>query len=164
MNIVMRNTDDIKPYEKNPRVNDRAIAAVARSIVEFGFQQPIVVDADDVIIVGHTRWRAAKKIGMKMVPVVVADKLTPAQVKAYRIADNQTNTLADWDDALLLGELNALKDDEFDLSALGFADDELLKRMAADNTQGPTEFAEVDENIPTEHSCPRCGYKWSGGE
>ena len=81
---------DVKPYEHNPRINDHAVDAVARSIQEFGFRQPIVVDEDGVIIVGHTRFKAAQKLGLETVPVHVAKGLTPAQVKAYRLADNRT--------------------------------------------------------------------------
>ena len=86
MIIEDRSTDSIKPYDKNPRKNDAAVEAVARSIKEFGFRQPIVVDADGVIIVGHTRWKAAKLLGLETVPVHVAGDLNATQRKAYRIA------------------------------------------------------------------------------
>ena len=97
MEVKSMSIDDIKPYENNPRDNDDAVDSVANSIKEFGWQQPIVVDKDMVIIVGHTRYKAAKKLGMDKVPVVVASKLTPEQVKAYRLADNKVGELADWD-------------------------------------------------------------------
>ena len=90
MKIELRNVAEIRPYENNPRLNDDAVDAVAASIREFGFRQPIVVDADGVIICGHTRWKAAQKLGLEKVPVHVAKDLTPEQIKAYRIADNQT--------------------------------------------------------------------------
>ena len=96
MKIELRKLSEIKPYPGNPRVNDAAVAAVAASIREFGFRQPIVVDEDGVIIVGHTRWKAARKLGLETVPVHVAMGLTPAQVKAYRLADNKTGELSDW--------------------------------------------------------------------
>lgn len=96
MQVESMSIDDIKPYENNPRDNDDAVDSVANSIKEFGWQQPIVVDKDNVIIVGHTRYKAAKKLGMDKVPVVVASKLTPEQVKAYRLADNKVGELADW--------------------------------------------------------------------
>lgn len=108
----------IRPYEKNPRRNDEAVDAVAASIKEFGWQQPIVVDKDGVIIVGHTRYKAAKKLKCDTVPVVVADDLTEDQVKAYRLADNKTGELAEWDTALLGEELAELAD--FDMSQFGF--------------------------------------------
>src|SRR5215472_769404 len=97
MHVETRPLSSIKPYENNPRVNDCAVDAVAASIKEFGFRQPIVVDEQDVIIVGHTRYKAALKLGLEMVPVHVAVGLTPAQAKAYRIADNQTATMSQWD-------------------------------------------------------------------
>jgi len=100
MKIDLRPIDRIKPYESNPRVNDPAVAAVAASINDFGFRQPIVVDDQGVIIVGHTRWKAARQLGLEKLPVHVATGLTEAQVKAYRIADNQTSTLSSWDNDL----------------------------------------------------------------
>jgi ParB-like chromosome segregation protein Spo0J len=94
-------TSEVRPYENNPRKNDQAVEAVAKSIREFGFRQPIVVDADGVIICGHTRYKAALKIGLDEIPVHVATDLTPEQIKAYRIADNQTASLAEWNYELL---------------------------------------------------------------
>ena len=108
MQVELRDTETIRPYEKNPRLNDQAVEAVAKSLKEFGFRQAIVVDADGVIICGHTRLKAAQKLGLKQVPVHVATDLTPAQVKAYRIADNQTATLAEWNYDLLPVELKDL--------------------------------------------------------
>ncbi len=96
----------IKPYEKNPRKNDGAVDGVAESIKQFGFKQPIVVDKDCVIVAGHTRYKAAKKLGMKTVPCVRADDLTEEQVKAYRILDNKLNELASWDFEALQAELD----------------------------------------------------------
>jgi DNA modification methylase len=136
----MRPIDSIRPYEKNPRVNDRA---VARSIELFGFKQPIVVDADGVIIVGHTRWKAAKKLGLTEVPVHVADNLTPEQAKAYRIADNKTNEIADWDMELLPIELGELKAMDIELLDLGFTSSELDRLLPA--TVGLTDPDDVPE-------------------
>ncbi|MAT13769.1 MAG: chromosome partitioning protein ParB, partial [Planctomyces sp.] len=90
MKIESRSLADVRPYEQNPRLNDKAVASVASSIQEFGFRQPIVVDPEGVIIVGHTRYKAAQQLGLEKVPVHVARGLTPAQVKAYRIADNKS--------------------------------------------------------------------------
>src|SRR5215467_2844395 len=97
MKIELRKISSVKPYPGNPRINDQAVDAVAASIREFGFRQPIVVDADGVIIVGHARYLAALKLGLKKVPVHVAKDLTPEQIRAYRIADNKTADLSDWD-------------------------------------------------------------------
>ena len=108
MKIEQWKLSEIKPYPGNPRQNDAAVDAVAASIREFGFRQPIVVDADGVIICGHTRYKAAIKLGLETVPVHVATDLTPAQIKAYRIADNKVADLATWDYELLPIELSAL--------------------------------------------------------
>src|SRR6202140_3550386 len=105
MHVEMRPISSIRPYENNPRLNDAAVDAVAASIKAFGFRQPIVVDEQGVIIVGHTRYKAALKLGLQEVPVHVAVGLSPAQAKAYRIADNQTATLAQFDEDRLAIEL-----------------------------------------------------------
>src|SRR6516165_10766606 len=120
MQIELRPIATIKPYENNPRVNDAAVDAVAASIREFGFRQPIVVDEQDVIIVGHTRYKAALKLGLENVPVHVAVGLTPAQAKAYRIADNKSADLSDWNYDLLPIELAELQGMNYDLDLLGF--------------------------------------------
>ncbi len=129
MKTELWDIDRVKPYPQNPRINDAAIDAVARSIQEFGWRQPIVVDAEGMIVVGHTRWKAAKKLGLQQVPVHIAAELTPAQCKAYRIADNQTASIADWDYALLPLELADLKGLDFDLNRLGFEPDDLAKLL-----------------------------------
>lgn len=98
MKIEQRGIASIRPYDHNPRHNEDAVAAVTASLRAFGFRQPIVVDEDGVIIVGHTRYKAALLLGMETVPVHVATGLSPAQVKAYRITDNQTATLSSWDE------------------------------------------------------------------
>src|SRR5688500_1372345 len=97
MRVELWDIERVRPYPGNPRVNDSAVDAVAASLKEFGFRQPIVVDREDVIIVGHTRLRGAQKLGLKKVPVHIAKDLTEAQVKGYRLADNATNELAEWD-------------------------------------------------------------------
>lgn len=109
---------DVKPYANNPRDNDDAVEATANSIKEFGWQQPIVVDKNGVIIVGHTRLKAAKKLKLKQVPVTVAKNLTDEQVKAYRLADNKTGELADWDVDKLDSELNDILN--IDMEDFGF--------------------------------------------
>jgi DNA modification methylase len=158
MEIELRNIDDIRPYEKNPRVNDQAVEAVAASLREYGFRQPIVIDADGVIIVGHTRWKAAKKLGLSKVPVHVAKDLKPEQVKAYRIADNQTNTLADWDYELLPIELKDLQAADYNLDLLGFSADELAKILDPDGTQGLTDPDDVP--APPDEAITRPGDLW----
>lgn len=108
----------IKPYEKNPRKNEGAVDGVAESIKRFGFQQPIVIDANGVIIVGHTRYKAAKKLRLATVPCVRAEDLTEAQVKAYRILDNKLNELAVWDFEKLGKELAQINDDFNDFNVV----------------------------------------------
>ena len=127
--VELRNIDEIKPYDRNPRVNDNAVEAVAASLKEFGFKQPIVVDTGGVIIVGHTRWKAAKALGLAKVPVHVAKDLTPEQVKAYRIADNRTGDIATWDFEILPIELNELREAGVDLAVLAFDEEELGKLL-----------------------------------
>src|SRR6202140_1033353 len=123
MHVEMRPISSIRPYENNPRLNDAAVDAVAASIKEFGFRQPIVVDEQGVIIVGHTRYKAALKLGLTAVPVHVAVGLSPAQAKAYRLADNQTATMSSWDESLLPLELAELQAMDFDLNLTGFSAD-----------------------------------------
>ena len=129
MQICNMKSTDIIPYDKNPRLNDGAVEAVANSIKEFGWRAPIVVDKDIVIICGHTRLKAAIQLGLEEVPVHIADNLTPEQVQAYRIADNRTGEIAEWDYSLLPVELKELQDSDFDLSLLGFDADELDKLL-----------------------------------
>lgn len=136
MKIEQWSLSRIKPYPNNPRVNDSAVDAVANSIRTFGFRSPIVVDGDGVIICGHTRWKAAQKLGMTEVPVHVALDLTSDQVRAFRIADNQTAQLADWDKQLLPLELAELVAADFDMSLLGFDQDELNKWLGEEASDG----------------------------
>lgn len=143
MQIEDRSVELVVPYEKNPRANDGAVEAVARSIKEFGFKQPIVVDGNGVIIVGHTRLKAALSLGLTTVPVVVASDLTSEQAKAYRIADNQVASIADWDMALLPAELMELKDLGLDMSLLGWSPDELQELMAPPANPGLIDPDEV---------------------
>src|SRR5260370_24134204 len=129
MLVVMRPMGSIRPYENNPRLNDAAVDAVALKIKEFGFRQPIVVDEAGVIIVGHTRYKAALQLKMTEVPVHVAIGLSPEQAKAYRIADNQTATLASWDDDKLVQELAQLQEMDFDVALTGFSEEDLQRLL-----------------------------------
>lgn len=119
MQVVEKKIAQIKPYEKNPRKNDNAVDAVANSIREFGFKVPVVIDKDGVIVCGHTRYKAAKKLGLEVVPCVVADDLTDEQIKAYRLADNKVSELAEWDIDLLGEELDGIFD--IDMGDFGFS-------------------------------------------
>lgn len=119
MNIIEKKLSDIKPYEKNPRKNDHAVEYVANSIKEFGFKVPIVIDKNGVIVAGHTRYKASKKLGLEKVPCIIADDLTDEQIKAYRLADNKVSEKSEWDFDLLFDELSELGG-LIDMSAFDF--------------------------------------------
>lgn len=138
-------TDKLTPYDNNPRtLPDKAVSKVASSLKEFGFQKPIVVDEDGVIIAGHVMWKAAQKAGIARVPVAISN-LTPAQAKAYRLADNRTAQETDWLEDLLRGELTALKDLDVDLELTGFDDREIQKLLSDD---AEMERAEETPDVP----------------
>jgi ParB-like chromosome segregation protein Spo0J len=145
LNVELRPLAAIKPYEKNPRQNDAAVDAVAESIRRFGFRQPIVVDEAGVIVCGHTRWKAAQKLGLTEVPVHVARDLTPEQVRAYRLADNKTAELAEWNLELLPIELAELQGAGIDWTLLGFDSDELAKLLDPGVQPGLTDPDEIPE-------------------
>jgi len=170
MKVETRDIGSIRPYENNPRHNAEAVDAVAKSIQQFGWRQPIVVDATGVIVIGHTRLLAAKQLGLTTVPVHVAEGLSEAQVKALRIADNATGDIATWNYDLLPLELKDLQTMDFDVSTLGFDEDELAKLLAPEGTEGMTDPDAVPEP-PAEPitqpgdlwllgaytTCPHCG-------
>src|SRR3984957_945120 len=162
MKIDMRKLSEIKPYENNPRLNDAAVEAVAASIREFGFRQPIVVDEHDVIIVGHTRYKAALKLGLEEVPVHVAAGLSPARAKAYRLADNQTATISSWDDDKLPLELAALQEMNFDLNLTGFTADELQRLLGSETNEGEIDPDNVPE--PPDEAITQPGDLWILGK
>lgn len=137
VNVIYRNAADLLPYANNPRVNDGAVDAVAASIKEFGFKVPIIVDADGVIVTGHTRLKAAMKLGLNQVPVIVASDLSSEQVKAFRLADNRVAELAQWDMGKLDIELGDIAD--IDMGDFGF-------------------------DLPTELEKPEDGDGWYGDE
>lgn len=138
MDVINKPIAELIPYVNNPRNNDAAVEAVASSIAEFGFKQPIVIDKDGVVVCGHTRLKAAKKLGLEEAPCVVADDLTPAQIKAYRLADNKVAEAAEWNDELLELELIELKDFGIDMSDFGFeAEAEELPEVIEDEAPEP---------------------------
>jgi DNA modification methylase len=162
MKVELRSLTDIRPYDQNPRINDDAVEAVMASIREFGFRQPIVVDADGVIICGHTRYKAAQRLGLEKVPVHVAKDLTPAQIKAYRIADNQTASLAEWNYDLLPIELADLQGLDFNLDLLGFDQDELAKILNPALKDGQCDPDEVP--APPDAAITQPGDLWLLGD
>lgn len=152
MEIINKSIKDIKPYEKNPRKNKDAVDYVAESIKQFGFKVPIVIDKNDVIVCGHTRLLAAKKLKLKDVPCIIADDLTDEQIKAFRLADNKVSEFAEWDFDLLNGELDDILD--IDMSDFGFD-------LSLNEEPPEVEEDEVPEEVET-----RCklGDLWELGE
>ena len=124
ISIVYKKVDELVPYENNPRNNDGAVDAVANSIKEFGFKVPVVIDAENNVVAGHTRIKACKKLGIEEVPCIVADDLVEEQVKAFRLADNKVGELATWDLDKLNIELDELKGIGIDMSSYGFLETE----------------------------------------
>lgn len=155
MEIIERKTTEIHPYEGNPRDNEAAIPAVMESIRQFGFKVPIIIDENDVIIAGHTRLKAAERLGMNTVPCIKADDLTPEQVKAFRIADNKTAELSTWDFEALNVELSEIED--IDMSAFGFDMSEIedIPEPEDDDYEEPEE---IEPNRPM-----GAVYRWKGG-
>lgn len=162
MKIETADINTIKPYENNPRkLKDSAIEKVAMSLKEYGFRQPIVVDKDRIIVVGHTRYRASKKLGFKEVPITIADNLTPEQINAYRIADNRTAEESEWDSELLKMEIKELEAKDFKLDLLGFNEDQ-LNDMLFEEKQGLTDEDEVPE--APEEPITKLGDIWKLGK
>ena len=122
MKIEKIDINQIIPYKKNPRKNSNAIDIVATSIKEYGIKQPIVIDKNNVIVVGHTRYEACKKLGIDKIPVLKAEDLSDSQIKGYRIMDNKSSDFSEWDDVLLNQEILELEEQGFDLSLTGFTD------------------------------------------
>lgn len=152
MQIVEVLLEDLKPYEKNPRKNEKSVDKVAESIKQFGFKVPIVIDKDNVIVTGHTRYLASKKLNLKTVPCLVADDLTDEQVKAFRLVDNKVSEFAEWDFELLNKELNELVD--INIADFGFINIESI------------EWADIDEINEENYEqpkkdvlqCPKCNH------
>lgn len=145
----------IHPYKKNPRQNESAIEGVKESIKAFGFQQPIVVDKKNTIIVGHTRYYASIDLDLSNVPVVVASKLTPKQVRAYRIADNKTNEFSEWDFDLLKTELKNI-DELF----TGFTDTEIEDLLNSKDVVNKSSELDASNFSEFDHQCPKCGFEY----
>ena len=147
MDILNLGLEEIKPYEKNPRNNDNAVDAVAASIREFGFKVPIIIDKDNIIVAGHTRYKAAKKLGLKTVPCIKADDLTDEQVKAFRLADNKVAEQAEWDFDLLNEELETIT---MDMEQFGF------DLPVDDEEETPTEI--IEDDVPDVPEEPKSKY------
>lgn len=154
----------LTPYARNARTHSPdQVAQIAESVKVFGWTNPVLIDEAGGIIAGHGRVMAADMMGMADVPCIRLAHLSATQRRAYALADNKLALNAGWDEVLLAAELDDLLDDGFDLSVIGFAPAEINDLTGTPNT-GPADFPEVDENIETQHQCPRCGYEYSGGK
>lgn len=156
MKIEMIAVSELKPYENNPRFNEPAVEKVMNSIKEFGFKVPIVIDTENVIVAGHTRLLAAQKLGLETVPCIVANDLNDEQIKAFRLADNKVSELAEWDFSKLEQELSDIQNT--DMFNFGFEDFNVVDVIPKQKTKN--DFDIIDDELETEHKCPKCGYCW----
>ena len=157
LKIIEKDIDQLIPYENNPRNNDGAVEAVTASIKSFGFKIPVVIDKDNVVVCGHTRIKSAKRLGMKKVPCIIADDLTEEQIRAFRLADNKTGELAEWDFEKLEEELRAL--DDIDMGQFGF--DQLQEKIHDYDVQ-EDDFDE--DEVPKEEPKAKRGDVYQLGE
>jgi len=155
--IVYKLLSELKAYENNPRENEKSIGAIAASIQAFGFLVPVVIDADNVIVCGHARCKAAEKLGMVEVPCILADDLTPEQVRAFRLVDNKTAELAVWDEPLLDEELEDIGD-TMDMSDFGF--DLGLEDLSEIDTAKEFDLDDFGDDT-FEYRCPECGFRFN---
>lgn len=159
MKIIEKQIQDLKPYDKNPRNNDDAVQYVANSIKQFGWKVPVVIDKDGVIVAGHTRYKAALELNIHEIPCIVADDLTPEQIKAFRLADNKVGEIAGWDFTMLDSELDGLKNCDIDMKDFGF-DLNIDSSTDSDNQVEEDDFSE-DTKI-NEHKVEK-GQIWQLG-
>ena len=160
MKIIDLKIHEIRAYRNNPRHNDQAVDSVAASIAEFGFKVPIVIDKNNVIVTGHTRYKAAIQLGLEKVPCLVADDLTDDQVKAFRLADNKVGEIATWDWEALdieLGDISLdMEDFGFELKLEDAADEEPIEYENASEELNVDEFSDDKYNC----ECPKCGFRF----
>lgn len=154
MNIVYKTLEEIIPYEKNPRKNDNAIECVMNSIKEFGFKVPIVIDSNNIIVAGHTCYKAAQQLNMQEVPCIITDDLTDEQVKAFRLVDNKASELSGWDFNLLQEELDGIIN--IDLDKFGFFIEDNVGNLSVtdDDFLSDTEITKSKDKTII---CPHCG-------
>lgn len=148
MEIVNKKIDELIPYENNPRFNDDAVEYVANSIKQFGFKVPIIIDKNNVIVAGHTRYKASLELGLEEVPTIVADDLTEEQVKAFRLADNKVSEKSEWNFELLDEELEDL---DINMEDFGF------DKVQEIDINSFFEESEQKEKEPKKIQCPHCG-------
>ena len=155
MQIITKKIDELKPYLNNPRFNDDAVEYVANSIKEFGFKVPIIIDKNNEIVAGHTRYKASIELGLEEVPCIIADDLNEEQIKAFRLADNKVSEKATWDFELLEEELADL---DIDMSDFGFEDLDINLDIDDSEFIQDTEITKTKDE-PKEIICPNCGEK-----
>lgn len=151
LKIEQKPISEIIPYENNPRKNEQAVDAVAESIRQFGFKVPIIIDKENIIIAGHTRLKAAEKLGLDSVPVIVADDLTEEQATAFRLVDNKTGELAEWDFEKLKEEIETIK--SIDMAEFGF----MVEQLQSEKEGTIEELHEMKSDGVKTIICPRCG-------
>lgn len=156
MKIIDVHIDELKPYEKNPRKNDMSVDYVAESIAQFGFKVPILIDKNNIIIAGHTRYKAAKKLGFETVPCIVADDLTEEQAKAFRLVDNKVSENSEWDLDLLELELDSIFD--IDMEDFGFNIEEEIDLDI--NDEDFISDTEITKSKSKKIVCPHCGMEF----
>lgn len=158
MKIEYIKIEELKNYENNPRKNEKAVEIVAKSIKEFGFRNPILIDKENIIIAGHTRLKAAKELGIKKVPTIRIENLSKEQIKAFRIMDNKSNEFAEWDWVFLKEEFMELDEAEYDLEMTGFdlrsVGDILDDSISEDNIE------QVNQLGKHQITCPKCKHKF----
>lgn len=158
MQIITKKIDELKPYLNNPRFNDDAVEYVANSIKEFGFKVPIIIDKNNEIVAGHTRYKASIELGLEEVPCIVADDLNEEQIKAFRLADNKVGEKAQWNFELLDEELANL---DLDMEQFSFENIEFEENSKIKNTE--IDLSKYDDDKFT-HTCPKCGFKFGDKE
>ena len=157
-------TDNLIPYINNSRTHSEAqIHQITASIVEFGFTNPVLIDEKGMIIAGHGRVEAAKALGIDEVPTILLDSLNEAQRAAYVIADNKLALNSGWNYDVLISEIDKLELMDFDIDVLGFDIGEIAELSSSETTEeSPEDFVEFNDDIDTQHRCPKCSYEWSG--
>lgn len=162
--IIEKDIDELIPYENNARINDKAIDIVANSIKEFGFKNPCIIDSNNVLVAGHTRVEACKKLGIKKVPCIVADDLTEEQIKAFRIADNSSAQVAEWDMDKLQQEIQDLNFDFYELGLQEQLDEIANSLVKLETKDNEYDNQELKENTTKFHICPNCGCEFEDDE
>ena len=169
MEIIIKKLEDLKPYDKNPRKNDKAVEKVVESIKLHGFIDPIIITEDCEIIAGHTRYKAATALEIEDVPCIVADIKDPDLIRQYRIVDNKTQDLSIWDVPKLIAEMKDIT--EIDMSKFEFADFTKLEETSEDEEDEEDFTGNLDVGVEInlddfddevfEHECPYCGFRWN---